>query len=292
MGFFRRELDPVERCEEALRDRQAARQKALARLNSAEAELVEKRRAAEQLAVQGASDDKLARAEAKMRAVEDRARTLRAALAEADDQVALAERARDDAVAQRERELLADRIEAMAGRIEGAAPGFRAGAASLVEAVAASAVSLPEGRRFSANVEAAGREVLAAADLLCWELRTIAARTRAGNANLTSATPTEPEQPSMVEAERVLVYTLNALLWREGGEVRKRPAFALVELPKPLLPAALRLQHVDHLSARRVQTLMHVHGSSGGDLPAEDAQFIDLDVLATEDNASGRRDVA
>ncbi len=292
MEFFRRELDPVERCEEALRDRQAARQRLLARLNSAESELLEKRHAAERLAVRGASDGKLARAEAKMRAVEDRARALRTALAEADDQIALSERVRDDAAAQRERELLADRIEAMAAAVERAAPGFRGGAASLVEAVAASGVSLPESSRFSANVEAAGREVLAASDLLCWELRTIAARTRTGNGNASFAAPAGPEQPSMMEAGRQLVYTLNAVLWREGGEVRKRPAFALVELPNPLLPAALRRQHVDHLNARRVQTLMHVHGSGGADLPADEAQFIDLDVLAAEDDSNGRRDVA
>jgi hypothetical protein len=45
--------------------------------------------------------------------------------------------------------------------------------------------------------------------------------------------------------------------------MRRTPAFALVELPKMLLPVALRHQHVDYLNARRVQTLIHIHGSDG-----------------------------
>jgi hypothetical protein len=56
----------------------------------------------------------------------------------------------------------------------------------------------------------------------------------------------------------------------------------MVGLPKALLPIALRHQHVDYLNARRVQTLMHVHGSNAnGELP-DDAALIDLDALAAE----------
>ena len=82
-----------------------------------------------------------------------------------------------------------------------------------------------------------------------------------------------------------MIYTLNPLLWREGGEVRTVPAFALVGLPKALLPLALRHQHVDYLNARRVQTLMHVHGSGelNSDPHPEDTQFIDLDALGADE---------
>jgi hypothetical protein len=52
-----------------------------------------------------------------------------------------------------------------------------------------------------------------------------------------------------------------------------------------LLPVALLHKHVDHLNARRVQTLMHIHGSDGhqGELRPDDPQLIDLDALATEE---------
>src|SRR5258706_11984909 len=103
MAFFKRELSPVERFESALKDKQAARQKLADRLSIAEALLAEKRAAAERLAVAGAANAKLDRAEANMRAVEERAETLRAELAESDEQIGLTERALADARAQRDR---------------------------------------------------------------------------------------------------------------------------------------------------------------------------------------------
>ena len=51
MAFFKRELGPIERFENALKEKLAARQKLADRLSFTEAELSEKRTAAEQLAV-------------------------------------------------------------------------------------------------------------------------------------------------------------------------------------------------------------------------------------------------
>jgi hypothetical protein len=294
MGFFKRELSPVEHFESALKARQVERQKLADRLSLTEALLAEKRGAAEKLAVAGAANAKLERAEAAMRDVEERAKTQRAALAECDEQVASTERALADATAQRDRNLAADAIEAMAAAIEQSVPAFDAGAASLVGAVTTSAASMPEATRFSTSVDAVRREILAAADLICWELRSAAARTRAGNANVAVAAPAEPEQPPSAEVERQLIYTLNPLLWREAGEVRRVPAFALVGLPKALLPIALRHQHVDHLNARRVKTLMHVHGSarSDDDISPDDPQLVDLDALVAGEMERAQADVA
>jgi hypothetical protein len=294
MALFKRELSPIERFEGALRDKQAARAKLAERLNLAETELSEKRAAAERLAVAGAANAKLDRAEARLRDAEERAKALRTELAGLDEQVVSTERALTDAKAQRDRDLAADGIEALAAAIEQAAPGFGAGAAALVDAVTKSTASVPEATRFSANVDAVRREVLAAAELICWELRSVAMRTRAGNANVTFHAAPEPEQPALPEIERQLIYTLNPLLWREGSEVRKVAAFAMVGLPKSLLPVALRHQHVDYLNARRVQTLMHVHGSGEAysEPSAEDPQLVDLDALAAEEQPSTTADVA
>jgi hypothetical protein len=294
MAFFRRELSPVERFEGVLRDKQAARHKLAGRLTIAEKVLGDKRAAAERLAVAGAATAQLDRADASMRVVEDRAKTLRAELAEFQEQIASAERALADARAQRDRDRLADEIEAMAAAIKQAAPGFDAGAAALVEAVTNSSASIPEATKFSASVDALRREVLSAADLICWELRSAVARTRAGNANVAFRAPVEPERPQVREIERQLTYTLNPLLWREGTEVRRVAAFVLIGLPKALLSVALRHQHVDHLNARRVQTLMHVHGSGrlDSDPPSDDLQFVDLDALAAEEKESAQANVA
>ena len=294
MAFFKRELSPVERFETALRDKQAARQKLADRLGAAENVLAGKRAAAERLAVAGAANARLDRAEADIREVEGRAKTLRAALTEIDEQIVSTERALADVKAQRERDAMADEIEAMAAAIEKAAPGFDAGAVALVEAVAKRTGAMPEATRFSTSVEAVRREVLSAAELICWELRSAAVRTRAGNANIALHAATEPEQAPSSEIERQLIYTLTPLVWREGGEVRRIPAFALVGLPKTLLPVALRHQHVDHLNARRVQTLMHVHGSGGvhSDLADDDPQRVDLDALAAGEKENVQANVA
>jgi hypothetical protein len=288
MAFFKRELSPVERFEGVLRDKQAARQRLADRLGIAEKIHLEKRAAAERLAVAGAAPARLDRADAGMREVEDRAKTLRAELAEFDEQIASAERALAEVTAQRDRDRLADEIEAMAAAIKQAVPGFDAGAAALVQAVTNSPASMPEATRFSTSVDALRREVLSAADLICWELRSAVVRTRAGNANAALPTLVEAEQPPLPEIERQLIYTLNPLRWREGSEVRRVAAFALIGLPKALLPVALRHQHVDHLNARRVQTLMHVHGSGrpDSDPQDDDPQLVDLDALAaTEESA-------
>jgi hypothetical protein len=294
MGFFKRELSPVERFERALKDKQATRQTLADRLSIAETVLAEKRVAAERLAVAGAANAQLDRAEANLRTVEERAKTLRAGLVEFDEQIALTERALADAKAQRDRELVAEKIEAMAAAIVQAVPGFNAGAAALVEAVTKSAASIPEATSFSTSVDAMRREVLSAADLICWELRTAAVRTRAGNANSGFSAAPAPEQSPASEIERQLVYTLNPLLWREASEVRRVPAFALVGLPKMLLPVALRHQHVDYLNARRVQTLMHVHGSGRlhSDPDQDDPQLVDLDALVAEERERAQADVA
>ena len=294
MAFFKRELSPVERFEQALKDKQAARRKLAEGVSAAEAVVSEKRAAAERLAVAGAANTRLDRAEAAMRAVEERARTLRAELADVDEHIVSAERALAEAKAQRDRDHVADGIEAMAASIAQAVPGFDAGAAALVAAVTGSATSIPEAARFSASVDAVRREVLSAAELVCFELRSAAVRTRVGNTNVASPAAPEPEQPPFPEIERQLIYTLNPLLWREGSEVRRVPAFALVGLPRHLLPVALSHQHVDYMNARRVQTLMHVHGSGqlAGDLNPDDPQLVDLDALAAFGKESVQADVA
>jgi len=292
MAFFKRELSPVERFENALKSKLAEREKLAGRLGLADKTLAEQRVTTEKLAVSGASNASLEKAEAKMRADEERARTLRAEVADIDEQIVSAERALTEATAQRERELLADQVEALAASIERAVPAFGAGAAGLMDAVTKAPTQVAEAMQFLASVDAVRREVLSAADLVCWELRTLAVRTRAGNANATPAAPPTPELSAGLE--RQMIYTLSALLWREGSEVKTAPAFAVVGLPKALLPVALRHQHVDYLNARRVQTLMHVHGSgeAKAEPAADDPELVDLDALGAQAQQGAQADVA
>jgi hypothetical protein len=296
MAFFKRKLGPVELFERALKEKRTARQRLCERTVAAEKVFEDKRASAERLAVAGATNSQLDRAEAGMRAVEETARKLRAELAELDEQIISTERALTDARAQRDRDKAADEIEALAAAIEHAIPRFQLGTTDLVDAVGKGPAAVPEATRFATSVDEMRREVLAAADLICWELRSTAVRTRAGNANVALLAPPEPKQLPASEIERHMIYTLNSLRWKEGSEVRRVPAFTLVGLPRALLPVALRHQHVDYLNARRVQTLMHVHGSGrllNSDLPEDDPQLIDLDALVVdEEKPSAEANVA
>lgn len=285
--FSKRELTPVERFEIALKDRQAAREKLTERLGGAEAVLGDKRAAAETLAITGASDAKLDRAEVDMRAAEDRVETLRAALAQLDEQIATTERELADAKAQRAREAAAVELETLAAAIEQATPNYDAAAMALIDAIVKSTVSMSETTSFVMNVDAVRREVLSAAHFICAELRVTAARTRAGNANAASAS-SQPEPPPPPEIERETVYSLDPLLWRENGKVRRVRAFAQVGLPKRLLAVALRHQHVDYLRAQRVQSLMQVYGSGQSHIapPMDDSRLIDLDDLVAQDKSA------
>jgi hypothetical protein len=295
MAFFsKRTLSPRERFESVLREKQAARENLAERLNAAEATLRERHDAAERLAIAGATDAQLDRAETEMRAAEDRAKTLRAALGQLGEQIVATERELADAKAQRDRDMMADELGRMVTAIERAAPGFDDGATALVAAVTQSAASVLEATNFAANVDAVRREVLLAAQLVCAELRSTAVQTRAGNTNIASRTASEPELLRPSENEHQLVYTLNPLLWRENGKVRHVAAYARVKLPKTLLLVALRHQHVDYLNARRVQTLMKVHGSGLFQAPphADDPRLVNLDALAAREQESGKADHA
>ena len=286
MAFFsKRELSPIERFESALKDKQVAREKLADRLHAAETAHGEKRAAATRLAMAGAADAQLDWAEADMRTADDRAMTLRTALAQLDEQIAATERELADAKTQRDRDIVADKLERMATAIEQAAPNYDAAAVALVETITKSEASIPETTRFATNLDAVRCEILSAAELICSELRSTAARTRAGNANCSVRANPEPERPPPREIERQLIYTLNPLLWREGVEVRKVPAFAQVELPKMLLPVALRYQHADYLDAWRMRTLMQVHGSGQFycTLQHDDPRLVDLDALAAQE---------
>jgi len=294
MVFFKRELSPVEIFERALKDKQAARGKLTDRLRLAEQALEEKRVAAERLAKAGASNGQLDRAEAKMQVVEHKAKVLRAAVGECDEQIVLAERALADAVAQRDRDRAANEIEAVAAAIEQAVPRFEIGAAALVDAVTRGRAALTEASRFAADVDDIRREVLSAAELICWELRASATRTRAGNINVALLAPPELKQLPAPETDRQMIYTLSPLTWREGEEIKRVAAFTMAALPKALLPLALANQHVDYLNARRVQTLIHVHGSGQQQSAPQldDPALVDLDALGVQAEESPRADVA
>ena len=219
MAFFsRRAISPVERFESALKDKQAARENLATRLNAAEAALAERCDAAERLAIAGAADAQLDRAETNMRTAEDRAKTLRAALTQLDEQIVMTERELADTKAQRDRDMMADEVEKMVAAIERAAPGFDAGATALVAAVTQSAASMLEATDLAANVDAVRREILSAVHLVCAELRSTAVCARTGNTNIAPA-----QRPSQRMNTNWFIRSIRCFGWRTVWSAGCRP---------------------------------------------------------------------
>jgi len=209
MVFFRkRKLSPAEALEAALRDKQALHQLLARRLNTAEMFVTDRREASERLALDGASDQALGRAEASSRAAEDRARTLRAALTQLDTQIAGIEREMGLAVEGRYRDSVADSLEVMVAAIAKSAPDYDSAAQALIDAVTKSANALPEATALAADLEAMRREVAAAAALVCAELKSVIARTRSGEARIAFSAPTDPAAPLLVQIERASIPAL------------------------------------------------------------------------------------
>jgi hypothetical protein len=199
--FSRPRPGPLERLEIVLKDKQAARQSLVRRLDTAEMFVSDKRQAGERLALDGASDEALGLAEAATRAAEDRARTLRAALAQLDEQIAETERELRTAVEQRYRDTVADWLEARAAAIARAAPGYDASSSALIEAVTKSAAALPEASGLAADLEAMRVEVRTSVELISTELRSAATRTRLGEARIAfRASPDAPFSPELGHA--------------------------------------------------------------------------------------------
>ena len=179
--FAKSKRDPVEQAERNLADIRAAHAKLADRLNAAETSVAEKRAAAERVAIAGASDEALDRAEAEMRAAADREQTLRAALAKLDEQVADAEQALAAAVDRRDRDLVADHLEQLATGIAAAYPKFNDAGAELLRAIAEPQSQIPEAAGLANFLNNTRHEVAAACNLLDQELRFRATQIRGGS---------------------------------------------------------------------------------------------------------------
>ena len=202
MWFFRKKrLSRTARLEKALREKQDLRQKLARRLNTAEMFVTDRREAGERLALDGASDDALGRAEAGTRAAEERANTLRAALAQLEEQIAEAEHELGATVEQRYRESLADTLDILVVGVAQTIPEYEAAATALIKAVERTASALPEATALGEDLEAIRREVAAVVRLMCTELRAIAVRTRSGEGRIIFRAPDDPQQPYVWQIE-------------------------------------------------------------------------------------------
>jgi chromosome segregation ATPase len=176
----KRGVDPVGQAERALADARAAHDKLADRLSAAETTVAERRAAGETLALGNASDAELDAAEAETRAAEDRVKTLKAALARLNAEIADGERALADAVDQRDRNIVADGLDGMAKAIANAYPAYDDKGFLLAQAIARASAEFVETQQLEQFLHTTRTEIAAACNLLDGELRARAAAVRGG----------------------------------------------------------------------------------------------------------------
>jgi hypothetical protein len=258
--FSRPKPGPIERLEIVLKDNQALRQGLVGRLDTAEMFVSDKRQAGERLALDGASDEALGWAEAATRVAEDRARTLRAALTQLDEQIADAERALRTAAEQRYRDSVADWLEARAAAIARAAPGYDAGSSALIEAVTQSTSALPDASSLAADLEAMRLEVRASVELISAELRAAATRTRSGEARIAFQASPEAAAGSPTESAEVTASRIARSAVRSALRARPTAAGSVEQVDagdKPESESKPALEQADSASKTDAKMIKH-----------------------------------
>ena len=138
MGLFKMSL------EKQITAAKAARDKLIARLADAEVAITERRTAAEQLALDGATDDELTLCEDKLRAAQDRRVTLKAALIKGEAEVSRLEMERDQAADRKQREATSIEVEQLARAISSDYARLVAAAATATDHTARASAVVPE----------------------------------------------------------------------------------------------------------------------------------------------------
>ncbi len=191
-----------------------ARDKLIARLSEAEVAIIERQTAAEQAALDGAADDALTNAESKLRAVQDRRVTLRAALTKAEALVSRLEKERDDEADKAQREKTGAEIELLAREVIDAAAAFDSAAAVLADISARAAPIVPEATGVQNFALITRAEIPTAGDMIAALLRAHAAAVLNGTVPAVLPNPEAPFVELVIEKpETVRLFCMRAVKW-------------------------------------------------------------------------------
>jgi hypothetical protein len=241
MGLFRVNTD-----KQSARDLEtvrAARETLAQRLAAAQAAVTESRAAAQRLAADAADDAALDRAEASLRAGQDRIATLTAALTESDNAVATIEAQIADAADQKHRAETAVTLETMATALEADAKLFDTAIAALANSATAAGTLFLDARGLEGFTRLARDQVPEAVKLITGLLRGRIAAVLNG-----SASPKMPSAEVAIVAKVVpppptmTVFVLQHVKWIDAnGNLRKQCAHTDCGLPLSVAERALKI---------------------------------------------------
>jgi chromosome segregation ATPase len=222
MALFKTSFEKqIQRIERDMAEAIGKRDELSTRLANAETAVADLKQTAERLALDGASDDVLAAAEANTRIMLDRITTFRAALAQTENRVAELERSRDEHADKKLRDETAAAVELLAREMMEAARVFDSAAARLAACTERAAPMVYEATGVQNFVAICRTEMPQATDTLAKLLRAHAVGVIEGSQPAALRQPEAPPEPiawppaGQEKADSVIKY----------GPIGRRPAY-------------------------------------------------------------------
>jgi hypothetical protein len=231
------------------------RDRLTAKLAETEGVIAERRRAAKALALSGANDPELDKAELAIRSAQDRAANYSDALAEVSQDLAALEQTQIENSDRKLRTETASEIAAMATNLENAAAKFDTAVAALSDVAGRAALFIPDALGLEAFAVSSRQQVPPAVELVAAVMRNHAAAVLSGSAaaTLRKAEPVTAPPPKIPLTR---VFLLRHVAWTDvDGNLQNSPAFFDRDLPPELAERAINMGAATILSDPRRREL-------------------------------------
>jgi hypothetical protein len=247
-------------------------------LSDAEAAIIARQSNAERLAIDGAADDGLAKAEAAISDAERHERTLIGALAQLEEQIADMEAKLAAITEAKERKQTAAEIETISADLAAVGAQLVDIGNSLAGVCTRVALVHPDGMGLRVLGERLTAEIPDVVAMVIDGLRAHKNMVLAGNAPATLRAPEASPAPTLPAPPTIKVFTIKPIRWQDQGNAaftRHHPGFSQVDLPPPLAERAIALSAAVPVNDPRVGALSR--GRAPVHAPLEDCINLDGD---------------
>ena len=178
---------------------------------------------------------------------------------------------------QAERSESASAIRAAAAHVADARDEAGASLRHALDAARSLVSTMPVNPDLVSQLNALAETFLSAVAGLIDHARSVAAQTESGHAPMHRASPPPPPELPVPVIERMRVYCLSPIRWREGEQVRTASRYTYAELPRELATLAIARSLADQPDSPRARNLIDTFGLRH--TPAHPDDCIDLDAI-------------
>lgn len=207
----------------------------------AESVVIEKKESTKRLAVDGADDAVLDKAEAAVRAASDRVDTLTVAIREVENNISVLVAEQAAAADQKVRAATVVELEAIERDLTKAADDFVSAAKRLSDVATKMCTFMPDAIGLSIFAASAGSEVPPNAVMLKTLLKGHASAVISGHGRATLPQPAPAALPAPPKPKMVQVCSVKSIAWHDGNTVRTAHAGYKIDLLPDVAAAALKI---------------------------------------------------